>query len=121
MGTYGSRSLTVGGIAIVNACKKIVNKGKRIAAKMLEASPDEVDFKNGEFVVAKSNKKKTIGEVAFASYLPGVRDEVKSPLPEGDEPALAFPVPFCFQGFLPPPRTSDLVFVDAKYLREFFI
>ena len=88
MGTYGSRSLTVGGIAIVNACKKIVNKGKRIAAKMLEASPDEVDFKNGEFVVAKSNKKKTIGEVAFASYLPGVRDEVKSPLPEGDEPGL---------------------------------
>ena len=55
---------------------------------MLEASPDEVDFKNGEFVVAKSNKKKTIGEVAFASYLPGVRDEVKSPLPEGEEPGL---------------------------------
>jgi len=88
MGTYGSRSLTVGGIAIINACKKIVNKGKKIAAKMLEASPDEVDFKNGEFVVAKSNKKKTIGEVAFASYLPGVRDEVKSPLPEGEEPGL---------------------------------
>ncbi|GIT35852.1 MAG: hypothetical protein Ct9H300mP5_3210 [Candidatus Pelagibacterales bacterium] len=49
---------------------------------MLEASPDDVEFKNGEFVVAKSNKKKTIGEVAFACYLPGVRDEVKSPLPK---------------------------------------
>ena len=88
MGTYGSRSLTVGGIAIVNACKKIVAKGKRVAAKMLEASEDEVEFKDGEFVVAKSNKKKTIGEVAFACYLPGVRDEVKSPLPEGEEPGL---------------------------------
>ena len=88
MGTYGSRSLTVGGIAIVNACKKIVEKGKRVAAKMLEASPEDVEFNNGEFVVAKSNKKKTIGEVAFACYLPGVRDEVKSPLPEGEEPGL---------------------------------
>ena len=88
MGTYGSRSLTVGGIAIVNACKKIVEKGKRVAAKMLEAAPEDVEFKDGEFVVAKSNKKKTIGEVAFACYLPGVRDEVKSPLPEGDEPGL---------------------------------
>ena len=88
MGTYGSRSLTVGGIAIVNACKKIVAKGKRIAAKMLEASEEDVEFKDGEYVVAKSNKKKTIGEIAFASYLPGVRDEVKSPLPEGEEPGL---------------------------------
>jgi len=88
MGTYGSRSLTVGGIAIVNACKKIVEKGKRVAAKMLEANPEDVEFNNGEFVVAKSNKKKTIGEVAFACYLPGVRDEVKSPLPEGEEPGL---------------------------------
>ena len=55
---------------------------------MLEASVEEVEFKDGEYIVAKSNKKKTIAEVAFASYLPGVRDEVKSPLPEGDEPGL---------------------------------
>ena len=40
MGTYGSRSLTVGGIAIVNACKKIVAKGKRVAAKMLEVNEE---------------------------------------------------------------------------------
>ena len=89
MGTYGSRSLAVGGIAIVNACKKIVAKGKRVAAKMLEVSEDEIDFKEGEFIVTKSNKKKTIGEVAFACYLPGSRDsEFKSPLPEGEEPGL---------------------------------
>ena len=88
MGTYGSRSLTVGGIAIVNACKKIVAKGKRVAAKMLEVNEDEIEFKDGEFVALKSNKKKTIGEVAFACYLPGQRDEMKSPIPEGDEPGL---------------------------------
>jgi len=89
MGTYGSRSLAVGGIAIVNACRKIVAKGKRVAAKMLEVSEDEIDFKDGEFVVTKSNKKKTIGEVAFACYLPGSRDsDFKSPLPEGEEPGL---------------------------------
>ena len=84
----GSRSLTVGGIAIVNACKKIVEKGKRVAAKMLEVSPDEIEFKDGEFVALKSNKKKTIGEIAFACYVPGQRDEMKSPIPEGDEPGL---------------------------------
>ena len=55
---------------------------------MLEVSENEVDFQNGEFVVAKSNKKKTIGEVAFACYLPGTYGEVKSPLPEGEEPGL---------------------------------
>ncbi|MDA9597766.1 xanthine dehydrogenase family protein molybdopterin-binding subunit [Candidatus Pelagibacter sp.] len=89
MGTYGSRSLAVGGIAIVNACKKIVAKGKRVAAKMLEVNEDEIEFKDGEFVVTKSNKKKTIGEVAFACYLPGSRDsDFKSPLPEGEEPGL---------------------------------
>ena len=87
-GTYGSRSLTVGGTAIVKACDKIVAKGKRVAAKMLEVNEDEVDFNNGEFVVAKSNKKKTIGEVAFACYLPGTYGEVKSPLPDGEEPGL---------------------------------
>jgi carbon-monoxide dehydrogenase large subunit len=58
MGTYGSRSLAVGGIAIVNACRKIVAKGKRVAAKMLEVSEDEINFKDGEFIVTKSNKKK---------------------------------------------------------------
>ena len=93
MGTYGSRSLTVGGIAIVNACKKIVAKGKRVAAKMLEVNEDEIEFKDGEFVALKSNKKKTIGEVAFACYLPGQRDEMKSPIPEGDEPCLLYTSP----------------------------
>ena len=99
MGTYGSRSLAVGGTAIVKACDKIIAKGKKVAAKMLEA--EEVEFKNGEFIVPNSNKKKTIGEVAFACYLPGSYGEIKSPIPEGEEPGLketAFydPVNFSF-------------------------
>ncbi len=101
MGTYGSRSLAVGGTAIVKACDKIVDKGKKVAAKMLEVSPNDIDFKNGEFIVPNSNKKKTIGEIAFACYVPGTYGEVKSPLPEGVEPGLketAFydPVNFSF-------------------------
>ena len=88
MGTYGSRSLTVGGVAIVKACDKIIEKGRKVAAKMLEAKPEDVDFKDGEFIVKNSNKKKTIGEVAFACYLPGTFGDIKSPLPEGVEPGL---------------------------------
>tara|TARA_B100001123_G_scaffold426776_1_gene541417 strand:- start:1565 stop:3937 length:2373 start_codon:yes stop_codon:yes gene_type:complete len=88
MGTYGSRSLAVGGTAIVKACDKIVDKGKKVAAHMLEAKPEEMEFKAGEFIVKNSNKKKTIGEVAFACYLPGQYGEIKSPLPAGVEPGL---------------------------------
>ena len=88
MGTYGSRSLAVGGVAIVKACDKIIEKGKKVAAHMLEGKPDDIDFKAGEFILKNSNKKKTIGEVAFACYLPGKFGEVKSPLPEGVEPGL---------------------------------
>ena len=88
MGTYGSRSLAVGGTAIVKACDKIIEKGRKVAAKMLEAKPEEVEFKDGEFIVKNSNKKKTIGEIAFACYLPGTYGDIKSPLPEGVEPGL---------------------------------
>ncbi len=88
MGTYGSRSLAVGGTAIVKACDKIIDKGKKVAAHMLEAKPEDVDFKDGEFIVRDSNKKKTIAEIAFACYLPGQYGEIKSPLPEGVEPGL---------------------------------
>ena len=88
MGTYGSRSLAVGGTAISKACDKIVEKGKKVAAHMLEGKVEDIEFKNGEFVLKNSNKKKTIGEVAFACYLPGQYGEVKSPLPEGVEPGL---------------------------------
>src|SRR4051794_39443746 len=49
--TYGSRSLTVGGIAVVNAAQKVVEKARRVAAHMLEASEDDLEFADGKFSV----------------------------------------------------------------------
>ncbi len=88
MGTYGSRSLAVGGSAIAKACDKIIEKGKKVAAHMLEGKPEDIEFKDGDFILKNSNKKKTIGEIAFACYLPGQYGEIKSPLPAGMEPGL---------------------------------
>jgi carbon-monoxide dehydrogenase large subunit len=70
MGTYGSRSIAVGGSAIMRAADKIIAKGKKVAAHLLEASVDDITFKSGEFRVAGTDKVKTIGEIAFAAYVP---------------------------------------------------
>ncbi len=70
MGTYGSRSAAVGGSAIVKAMDKIVDKGKKIAAHLLEASVADVEFAGGKFRVAGTDREKTFGEVAFAAYVP---------------------------------------------------
>jgi len=67
--TYGSRSLVVGGIAIVKAAEKVVGKAKKIAAHLLEASEDDIEFANGTFTVKGTDKGKTIQEVAFAAFL----------------------------------------------------
>jgi len=70
LGTYGSRSLAVGGSALVKAADKLIVKGRRIAAHMLEADVDAVDFEDGQFVVRDSNQSLAFGEVAFAAYVP---------------------------------------------------
>jgi carbon-monoxide dehydrogenase large subunit len=70
MGTYGSRSIAVGGTAIVKALDKVVAKGKKIAAHLLEASEGDIEYERGVFKVAGTDKKKTFGEVAFAAYVP---------------------------------------------------
>jgi carbon-monoxide dehydrogenase large subunit len=70
MGTYGSRSAAVGGSAIVKAMDKIVDKGKKVAAHLLEASVADVEFADGKYRVAGTDKEKTFGEVAFAAYVP---------------------------------------------------
>ena len=70
MGTYGSRSLAVGGEAIMKACDKIIAKGKKIAAHLLEASEADISFKDGSFTVAGTDRAKSIGEVVFAAYVP---------------------------------------------------
>ena len=70
MGTYGSRSIAVGGTAIVKALDKVVAKGRKIAAHLLEASEADIEYDRGEFKVAGTDRKKTFGEVAFAAYVP---------------------------------------------------
>jgi carbon-monoxide dehydrogenase large subunit len=70
MGTYGSRSLSVGGTAIVKAVDKIIAKGKKIAAHLLEAADTDIEFDNGEFRVAGTDKKVPFGQVALTAYVP---------------------------------------------------
>jgi carbon-monoxide dehydrogenase large subunit len=70
MGTYGSRSLAVGGTAIVKALDKIVAKGKKIAAHLLEAAESDIEFKDGKFTVAGTDRSKTFGEIALCAYVP---------------------------------------------------
>ncbi|MGD9831837.1 MAG: xanthine dehydrogenase family protein molybdopterin-binding subunit [Piscinibacter sp.] len=70
MGTYGSRSLSVGGTAIMKAVDKIVAKGKKIAAHLLEASDTDIEFENGEFKVKGTDKKVPFGQIALTAYVP---------------------------------------------------
>jgi len=67
MGTYGSRSLAVGGTAIVNAIDKVVDKGKKIAAHLLEVSEEDIVFEDGAFKAQGTDKSKAFGEVALAA------------------------------------------------------
>ncbi|MGZ5242265.1 MAG: xanthine dehydrogenase family protein molybdopterin-binding subunit, partial [Caldimonas sp.] len=70
MGTYGSRSLAVGGTAISKAVDKIIAKGKKIAAHLLEAADTDIEFENGEFKVAGTDKKVPWGSVTLTAYVP---------------------------------------------------
>jgi carbon-monoxide dehydrogenase large subunit len=70
MGTYGSRSLSVGGTAIVKALDKIIAKGKKIAAHLLEAAETDIEFTDGKFTVAGTDRSKTFGEIALTAYVP---------------------------------------------------
>lgn len=70
MGSYGSRSLAVAGSAMDRAIDKIIAKGKKIAAHMLEAAEGDITFADGKFSVAGTDKAKTFGEIAFSAYVP---------------------------------------------------
>jgi len=70
MGTYGSRSGAVGGAAIAKAADKIVEKGKKIAAHLMEASVEDIEYAPGTFSVAGTDKSVSMAEVAFAAYVP---------------------------------------------------
>jgi carbon-monoxide dehydrogenase large subunit len=66
--TYGSRSLVVGGEALVRAADKVIEKAKPIAAHLLEASADDVEFAAGRFAVRGTDQGLAIGEIALATF-----------------------------------------------------
>jgi carbon-monoxide dehydrogenase large subunit len=69
MGTYGSRSGAVGMTAIAKALDKVEAKAKKVAAHIMEAAAEDVEFKNGTFTVKGTDKKMAFGEVALAAYV----------------------------------------------------
>src|SRR5256714_3680157 len=81
MGTYGSRSLAVGGTAIIKAMEKVEAKAKKIAAHALEASDSDIVIENGEFKVTGTDKSIALPMVALAAY-------TAHNLPDGMEPGL---------------------------------
>jgi carbon-monoxide dehydrogenase large subunit len=97
MGTYGSRSLAVGGSAIVKAMDKVIKKGKKIAAHLLEAAEADIEFKDGKFTVAGTDKSKAFGEISLAAYVPH-NYPLEELEPGLDETAFYDPKNFTFPG-----------------------
>jgi carbon-monoxide dehydrogenase large subunit len=79
--TYGSRSLTVGGIALVKAAEKVVGKARRVAAHLMECSEDDLDFADGKFTVRGTESSTGIQDIALAVFF-------AHNLPDGMEPSL---------------------------------
>jgi aerobic carbon-monoxide dehydrogenase large subunit len=93
MDTYGSRSLVVGGMAVLSACDKVVAKAKVIASKLLEAPPAEVEFSRGVFRARGSEGPgTTIQEISLATF-------AAHDLPDGVEPSLDSDATFDPQNF----------------------
>jgi carbon-monoxide dehydrogenase large subunit len=69
LGTYGSRSLAVGGLAIVRCCRKVIDKAKALAAELLEAAPEDIEFEEGRFNVRGSRERnRSWADIAAAAY-----------------------------------------------------
>lgn len=83
MGTYGSRSLAVGGSAIIKSLDKIIEKGAKIAAHKLEASEADLEYAEGKYTVKGTDKSIPFGDISLTAYVP-------HDYPEGLEPGLDF-------------------------------
>jgi carbon-monoxide dehydrogenase large subunit len=82
MGTYGSRSLAVGGESVARAALKVQDKARRIAAHLLEAAPEDVELADGKYQVRGSpDKGLALGDLSLAAYVP-------ENIPDGMEPGL---------------------------------
>ena len=86
MGTMGSRSTVIGGTALWMAADKVIAKGKKIAAKMLEAAEADIGFSDGRFAVAGTDRELALREVARAAFLPAAAPARRraGPLRDGD-------------------------------------
>ena len=97
MGTYGSRSLAVGGEAVVRATDKVIEKARKIAAHIMEAAEADIEFKDGQFTVAGTDKSMAFGEISLAAYVP--HNYPHETLEPGlDETAFYDPLNFTFPG-----------------------
>jgi carbon-monoxide dehydrogenase large subunit len=94
-GTFGSRSIAVGGSALHVACRKVIQKGKRIAAHLLEASAADIEFRDGRFQVGGTDRAVTFAQVAGAAYVPH-NYPLESLEPGLDESAFYDPPNFAF-------------------------
>ncbi|MBI4590768.1 MAG: molybdopterin-dependent oxidoreductase, partial [Candidatus Rokubacteria bacterium] len=81
MGTMGSRSTVIGGTALWTAADKVIAKGRKIAARLLEAAEEDIVFAEGKFSVVGTDRAVVLGEVARAAFQP-------ARLPPGLEPGL---------------------------------
>ncbi len=97
MGTYGSRSLAVGGPAILKACNKVIDKAKKIAAHIMEADVSDIEFSDGKFTVAGTDKEMAFGEISLAAYVPH-NYPIEEIEPGLDENAFYDPLNFSFPG-----------------------
>jgi carbon-monoxide dehydrogenase large subunit len=90
--TYGSRSLTVGAMAVLAAADKVIEKAKVVAAHLMEASEDDIEFAEGKFGVKGTDQSTGLGEIAFAVFS-------GHNLPDGFEPNLDSDATFDPQNF----------------------
>jgi carbon-monoxide dehydrogenase large subunit len=97
MGTYGSRSAAVGGSAIYKAIDKVIDKGKKIAAHLLEANVADIEFSDGKFRVAGTDREKSFGDIAITAYVPH-NYPIESVEPGLEESAFYDPKNFTFPG-----------------------
>ena len=97
MGTYGSRSLAVGGSAMVKAMDKVIAKGRKIAAHLMEASLEDIEFKDGRFHVAGTDKSKSLTDISLAAYVPH-NYPIEELEPGLDETAFYDPKNFTYPG-----------------------
>jgi carbon-monoxide dehydrogenase large subunit len=94
-GTFGSRSIAVGGSALFKAADKVLDKGRRIAAHLLEVSAADIEFAGGAFKVAGTDRSVRFEEVARAAYVPH-RYPLETLEPGLDEIAFYDPANFAF-------------------------